>query len=117
MGLHPGQHVPQEQQVVAAAEGMEVQAPLGNDDRLGHRLREVSHPVQAARLGGEDLLPFLLVVERARGSVRVGATGTAVPVEDVAPDVIDIRAARPRFGHRGRGHVQGPQELEMLAGY
>jgi hypothetical protein len=65
MSLHPGHHLRDEQQVVSAAERMEVQSPLRNDDRLSLGLRECRHPVEAAGLGGEDLHPLGLMVKRA----------------------------------------------------
>src|ERR1700739_338592 len=48
MSLQPCCHPGQEIRVVLAAEGVEVQAPLWDDDGLARKLGESDYPVQSA---------------------------------------------------------------------
>src|ERR1700760_4764093 len=95
MSLQPCRHMGKEVRVVLPAEGVEVQAPLRDDDGLAGKPGEPGHPVQSARDGSQGLLPVTSPVERARCGVRIPAVRAAVPVEDIGSYVIDVSTTGP----------------------
>src|SRR5580658_6788567 len=114
MSDQPRRHVGKEVRVVLAAEGVEVQTPFGDDDRLAGKFGELGYPVQAAWSGRQGLLPVESPVERARCGVRICVVRAAVPVEDISSHVVDVSATWPALGYRCPLGVNGPQKLEML---
>src|SRR6201994_85027 len=114
MGLQPRRHLGEEVRVVLPAEGVEVQAPFGDDDGLAGKPGEPGYPVQSARGGSQGLLPVKSPVERARCGERIRAVRAAVPVEDIGSHVIDVSAPGPAIRYRCPLWINGPQELEVL---
>src|SRR5580693_3966260 len=117
MSLQPCRHPGKEIRVVLPAEGVEVQAPLRDDDGLARELGESDYPVQSAGGGSQGLLPVKSPVKRAGCGMGVRAVRIAVPVEDIGSYVVHVSATSPALRYGCPLGINGPQELEMLTGH